>query len=1058
LSVEVLEERQLLATITVNTTADSTAAGSTLSLRQAIEVSNGTLPVSSLSTQEQAQVKGAIGNTNTIDFNIPTTDPGYNAATGVWTIALKSGLPAISTNAAIIDGYSQPGAAENTLAHGDNAKLKIALDGSGAGNTSGLTIAQPESQVRGLDIEKFGVNGSGILITAAGNVQVAGCFIGTDPTGTAAAPNYRGVVIENSSNVIGGPNVGDRNLISGNSDSGLYVSDEAFNPLHVEPTGNVIENNYIGTDAAGTKALGNFNFGVWDYGSGNSYGGTTAGLGNVISGNVTGGIRTGGSVTIEGNYLGTDVTGNVALGGGYIYAEQDLSGSPVLSTVIKNNVVSGNGAYGISVNPSSQPSQATYLIANNLIGTNAAGTAALGNGIDGLLVSADNASILDNVISGNGGVGLRLGQGKSDVVQGNLIGTDKTGQVALGNTAGGIVLSNSTGALIGGTAPGQGNVIANNGGSGIEVDEGQQNRITHNSIYGNTGVGISLGPFVSQAVPAPVLAFTPGAGSTGTLSGTLKALPGVAYTIEIYSNPSALAAGQEQGKAFVQDVTVNTDGSGKGTFSVTEPIGFYSATAIDPSGNTSPFSNAVGSQALAATQTAVSSSSNPSTVGQPVTFTAVVTAPAYQGTPTGTVTFYIDGHAQSSVQLSVVGGIDEAQFTTSTLSAGSHTVTAVYSGDAHVSGSSGPLPTQAVTGQGLQTTTTTLASSVNPSTVGQGVTFTAIVAAPGYHGTPTGTVTFTIDGRAESSVPLSVVGGVVEAQFVTSALGAGQHSIAAAYSGDSSLASSAVASPLVEFVREHSTTITVVSSANPSGAGQPVTFTATVKPAAGGGALTGSVTFTVDGKAQTPVPLERTKLGEQATFRISTLSAGKHTVTATYSGDASDSTSSLATPLVQTVMDSPGSMPRVTRVERFGFHMHQTVLVVSFSMGLDPASATNPSNYVLVDPSGRRIGFRSVSYDSSAHTVTLRPRELVNLHHNYRFAIKGSGAHGVASAAHTLLDGAGDGQPGTDFVMTLNWRELVLPPSVALKLHRQHEHQPSRARLTPFSRTMPFSR
>jgi CSLREA domain-containing protein len=131
LSVEVLEDRQLLATITVNTTADEAAADSTVSLREAIEVSDGTLPVSSLSTQEQAQVNGAVGSTNTIDFNIATTDPGYDAATGVWPIGLKSALPAISTSAAIIDGYSQPGAAQNALAQGDNASLKIALSGAG---------------------------------------------------------------------------------------------------------------------------------------------------------------------------------------------------------------------------------------------------------------------------------------------------------------------------------------------------------------------------------------------------------------------------------------------------------------------------------------------------------------------------------------------------------------------------------------------------------------------------------------------------------------------------------------------------------------------------------------------------------------------------------------------------------------------------------------------------------------------------------------------------------------------------------------------------------------
>jgi parallel beta-helix repeat protein len=1034
MSVEVLEDRQLLATITVNATADSTAAGSTLSLRQAIEVSNGTLPVSSLSTQEQAQVKGAVGNTNTINFNIPTTDPGYNATTGVWTIALKSGLPAISTNAAIIDGYSQPGAAENTLAHGDNAKLKIAVIGSSAGNTTGLPIAQPGSQVRGLDIENFGFNGTGIVITAAGNVQVAGCFIGTNATGTAAAPNYNGVVIENSSNVIGGPNVGDRNVISGNSNDGLYVVDQFANPLHVEPTGNVIENNLIGTDVTGTKALGNFNFGVWDYGSGNTYGGTTAGLGNVISGNVTGGIRTGGSVTIEGNYLGTDVTGNVALGGGDIFAEQDLSGSPVLSTVITNNLVSGTGEWGISVNPSSQPSQATYLIANNLIGTNAAGTAALGNALEGLFISADNASILDNVISGNAGVGIRLSGCKSAVVQGNAIGTDRTGQIAIGNTAGGIVLSNSTGSLIGGTGQGQGNVVADNGGIGIEVDEGQQNRITRNSIFGNAGPGIYLGPFVSQAVPAPVLTFAPGAGSSGTLSGTLKAASGVSYTIEIFSNPSALVSGQEQGKTFVQDVTVNTDGSGKGTFSVTEPVGFYAATAIDPSGNTSPFSNAVGSQGLAATQTTVSSSSNPSTVGQPVTFTAVVTAPGHQGTPTGTVTFSIDGQAQSPVQLSVVGGMDEAQFTTATLSAGSHTVSASYSGNTNVAPSYGSLPTQTVTAPGLQATTTTLTSSLNPATVGQPVTFSAVVTAPGYQGTPTGTVIFIIDGQAHSPVQLSVVGGVDEAQFTTSTLSAGLHTVTASYSGDSkvSASSGSLATQTVTAPGLHTTTTTLASSLDPSTVGQTVTFTAIVSPGATAGTPTGTVTFTIDGVSQAPVPLHVVNGSDRATLSIASLARGTHTIRAAYSGDSSFAASAVATPLVETVkaVAAPGvDGPTVESVKRFGIHMQPTVLVVSFSEALDPASAVNLRNYRITDPCGQPVRIRSAVYDVHSNTVTLRPAHRINLHHRYYFMVVGTGPDGVRNTQGMLLDGADTGRPDSDYRCALTWRNVRLTPA-----------------------------
>src|SRR5262249_43832070 len=97
------------------------------------------------------------------------------------------------------------------------------------------------------------------------------------------------------------------------------------------------------------------------------------------------------------------------------------------------------------------------------------------------------------------------------------------------------------------------------------------------------------------------------------------------------SNPTAPEPGKEQGKTFVQDLTVNTDGTGNGTFSVTEPVGYYTATATDPSGNTSVFSNSAGAPSLPASVTNVSSTLNPSTVGQAVTFTAVVTAPHSRG-------------------------------------------------------------------------------------------------------------------------------------------------------------------------------------------------------------------------------------------------------------------------------------------------------------------------------------------------------------------------------------------------------------------------------------------
>ena len=151
--------------------------------------------------------------------------------------------------------------------------------------------------------------------------------------------------------------------------------------------------------------------------------------------------------------------------------------------------------------------------------------------------------------------------------------------------------------------------------------------------------------------------------------------------------------GKEQGKTFIQDVTVNTDGSGNGSFSLTLPIGIYTATSTDPSGNTSPFSNAGGVQAMPATVTTVTSSANPSTLGQQVTFTAVVAAPGFEGDGTDTVTFTIDGRAQTPVPVEEMGNIGYgAQLVTSTLVAGQHTVTAAFSGDGNFSPSTGSLP------------------------------------------------------------------------------------------------------------------------------------------------------------------------------------------------------------------------------------------------------------------------------------------------------------------------------------------------------------------------------
>ncbi len=186
---------------------------------------------------------------------------------------------------------------------------------------------------------------------------------------------------------------------------------------------------------------------------------------------------------------------------------------------------------------------------------------------------------------------------------------------------------------------------------------------------------------------------------------------------------------------------------------------------------------------LSNTTTSVTSSVNPAVFGQTVKFTATVAITGTgAGTPTGVVTFTIDGSSAGTAALS--GGV--ATFSTSSLSVGSHPITVTYGGNANFNGSAGKLPSNQVVNKAG--TATAVASSQNPASVGQVVTFTATVAAvvPG-SGTPTGVVTFTIDGGAVGMVALS--GGA--ATFATSSLLTGTHPVTVTYGGSANFAGSA---------------------------------------------------------------------------------------------------------------------------------------------------------------------------------------------------------------------------------------------------------------------------
>jgi autotransporter-associated beta strand protein len=270
------------------------------------------------------------------------------------------------------------------------------------------------------------------------------------------------------------------------------------------------------------------------------------------------------------------------------------------------------------------------------------------------------------------------------------------------------------------------------------------------------------------------------------------------------------------------------------------------------------------------TTTTLSSSVSPSTFGQPVTFTAHVTS-ASGPIPTGPVTFMEGSTPLGTANLNASGN---AVFTTTALTLGTHNITASYAGDANDQGSSSNTVSQVV----QYGSVTTVTSSLNPSTAGQSVTFTATVRPA--TGTPTGAPT--PDGSVQFSVDGVAVGGPVSlnpsgvATFTTSTLAAGVHTITAAYSSVNGYNSST--GTVSQTVRANSST-TLTSSLNPSGFGNSVTFTATVTGP--GPVPTGTVTFRID----TGVAVVSLNASGVATFTTNLLGRGQHAVSATYNGN-----------------------------------------------------------------------------------------------------------------------------------------------------------------------------
>lgn len=253
-----------------------------------------------------------------INFDLPSSEGTV--------IAPSTPLPPI-TDRVFIDGYTQPGASPNTLQNGDNAKIKVTLNGLNAGDTSGLHFTEgtqggydiSDSVVQGLSIYKFAR--SGVEVEGGSDVAIRGNFIGTDPTGTQSIGNgesgvslYKGTGSLNGGfHQVGGVTPEMRNVIAGNHWSGIYISTSDYNIVR----GNYIGTDYDGTDRFTSDDMGHEGGGVDVYDSaGAIIGGTEAGAGNVISNGDSFGVEIGHSqnVTLLGNRIGTDRSGKKNLG------------------------------------------------------------------------------------------------------------------------------------------------------------------------------------------------------------------------------------------------------------------------------------------------------------------------------------------------------------------------------------------------------------------------------------------------------------------------------------------------------------------------------------------------------------------------------------------------------------------------------------------------------------------------------------------------------------------------------------------------------------------------
>jgi len=650
--VELVEQRTLLSTFTVSNTLDSGDG----SLRQAILDANAASgpDVIEFSIDSGIQTIQPLTALPTIDDSVTIDGTTQTGFAGSPLIVLNGdllpqdsfidGLVVNTSNSLIkglvVNGFDEGtgivlGGFGSTGVTGNRIESSIiGLDAAGdvaVPNSEGIRIANGAAQniLGGIGPAGNVISGNfayGVLIQDAGSDgnRVVGNAIGTNAGKSAGLGNGNGVAIGNGAkeNEIGGTAVGEGNLISGNINDGIFIEG-------VDTANNIIQGNRIGTNADGTARLGDFTTtaGIAILGGAhdNVIGGVAPGARNQISGVSGDAIQIGDAGTqgnvVQGNYIGVSADGMTGIqndGDGIFILNSSLN---VIggNSAAAGNVIAAAGRNGITIFGATATGNSVWA---NLIGTNATGTAAIPNSVDGVRIDSAANNVIggatpaqSNLISGNAGNGITIANSgaETNLVQGNLIGIAADASTALPNQATGIAITDGASRnLIGGDAAPAWNLIAFNGFKGIEITGAttQRNTIRGNRIFSNQFLAIDLngdGPTANDAQDGdngsnglqnfPVITSANVGLDLLFLNGTLNAKANSTYTLEIYSSGQDDDQGNGQGALPIATLTVNTNGNGIATIGEVLSVSVapgqrLTMTATDSLGNTSEFSAA----------------------------------------------------------------------------------------------------------------------------------------------------------------------------------------------------------------------------------------------------------------------------------------------------------------------------------------------------------------------------------------------------------------------------------------------------------------------------------